>query len=294
MLVGAKWTPTRFASSGSDDPIKPFLPNSTGRRTALADWIVNSQNPLTARVAVNHVWLRHMGQPLVRTVFDFGRNGHQPENQELLDWLALEFMHSGWSFKHLHRLILSSEAYLMSSRVKANAPQLVLDAENKFMVRRVPIRLESQAVRDSILRLGDRLDLQVGGPPIESENRQILSGEAYIFHSNNSRNLFLTMFDEALVTDCYQRETSIVPQQALAMANSTMVLNETKPIAAYIASKTQDDNAFIEYSFQHILGVEATAEELEVMSLAWRRWETIDSESKVDRQQHLVWVLNPQ
>ena len=99
------------------------------------------------------------------------------------------------------------------------------------------------------------------------------------------------MFDEALVTDCYQRETSIVPQQALAMANSTMVLNETRPIAAYIASKMQDDNAFIEYSFQHILGVEATAEELEVMSLAWRRWETIDSESKVDRQQHLVWVL---
>ncbi len=292
LLVGAKWTPTRFASSGSDDPTKPFLPHSTGRRTALAAWIANSQNPLTARVAVNHVWLRHMGQPLVRTVFDFGRNGHQPENQELLDWLASEFMQSGWSFKHLHRLILSSEAYLMSSRIKANAPQLVLDAENDSWWRRVPMRLESQAVRDSILRLGDQLDLHMGGPPIESgEQTKSKRRSLYFFHSNNSRNLFLTMFDEALVTDCYQRETSIVPQQALAMANSTMVLNETRPIAAYIASKTQDDNAFIEYSFQHILGVEATAEELEVMSLAWRRWETIDGESKVDRQQHLVWVL---
>ena len=121
----------------------------------------------------------------------------------------------------------------MSSRVKENAPQLVSDAENDTWWRRVPIRLESQAVRDSILRLGDRLDLQVGGPPIESgEQTNSKRRSLYFFHSNNSRNLFLTMFDEALVTDCYQRETSIVPQQALAMANSTMVLNETRPIAA--------------------------------------------------------------
>src|ERR671920_1717368 len=88
---------------------------STGRRLALARWIADRKNPLTARVAVNHIWLRHFGSPLVPTVFDFGLNGKRPTHPELLDWLAVELMDSGWQMKSLHRLIVTSNVYRMQS-----------------------------------------------------------------------------------------------------------------------------------------------------------------------------------
>ena len=84
---------------------------STGRRLALARWLVDRQNPLTARVAVNHVWARHFGRPLVETVFDLGRKGSAPSHPELLDWLAVELMENGWSMKHLHRVLVTSDLY---------------------------------------------------------------------------------------------------------------------------------------------------------------------------------------
>ncbi len=97
---------------------KPFPATSTGRRTALARWMTDVRHPLTARVAVNHIWSRHFGSAgggLVPTVFDFGRKGTPPTHPELLDWLAVEFMEHGWSMKHLHRLMVTSAAYRMSS-----------------------------------------------------------------------------------------------------------------------------------------------------------------------------------
>ena len=94
---------------------KPYATVSTGRRLALARWIVDRRNPLTARVAVNHVWVRHFGEPLVASTFDFGLRTPRPVHHELLDWLAVEFMESGWSMKHLHRLIVTTQAYRMQS-----------------------------------------------------------------------------------------------------------------------------------------------------------------------------------
>src|SRR5207249_53050 len=84
---------------------------SSGRRLALAHWIASRKNPLTARVAVNHIWARHFGEPIVSSMFDFGLRTHRPDLQPLLDWLAVEFMDSGWSMKRLHRLIVTSNAY---------------------------------------------------------------------------------------------------------------------------------------------------------------------------------------
>ena len=99
-----------------DTPSKaPYPKVSTGRRLALARWIIERRNPLTARVAVNHVWFRHFGEPLVESMYDFGLRTQRPLHHELLDWLAVEFMESGWSFKHLHRLIVTSRAYRMTS-----------------------------------------------------------------------------------------------------------------------------------------------------------------------------------
>ena len=105
----------RAKTTYRDNPSNaPYKKVSTGRRLALARWIVDRRNPLTARVAVNHVWARHFGEPLAASVYDFGLRTPRPEHHALLDWLAVEFMESGWSFKHLHRLILTSRAYGMA------------------------------------------------------------------------------------------------------------------------------------------------------------------------------------
>lgn len=123
-LAGAQWTPTRFFNSTADDPAVKFASQSSGRRKALAEWITDRRHPLTARVAVNHIWARHFGAPLVATVFDFGRNGAPPTHPELLDWLAAELMESGWSMKHVHRLIVTSATYRMSSSLAGGATAL--------------------------------------------------------------------------------------------------------------------------------------------------------------------------
>ena len=292
LLTGAKWTPTRFASSGSDDTEMKFLPTSSGRRTSLATWITNPRNPLTARVAVNHVWLRHMGRPLVETVFDFGRNGKPPAHQELLDWLAAEFIASGWRFKHLHELIMSSDAYKMKSVGAGSDQQLAVDPENRLWWRRETVRLESQAVRDSVLRLGNQLDLTRGGKPVEpSQQVDSKRRSLYFFHSNNSRNLFLTMFDEALVTDCYRREESIVPQQALAMANSSLVLQNCAPIVASLNVVGLDDRGFVEKAFVYLLGRQPNSKELDACLTALEKWRDIPSASEGLAQESLIWVL---
>ncbi|MBA3484163.1 MAG: DUF1549 domain-containing protein, partial [Pirellulales bacterium] len=205
-LLGAKWTPTRFLLSTADDPAVTFPDHSTGRRSALATWITDRRNPLTARVAVNHIWSRHMGAPLVATVFDFGRKGSPPTHPELLDWLAAELIDSGWDMKHLHRLIVTSSAYRMSSSTAGGDANLAKDPDNLRLWRRTPARLESEVLRDSILQLAGTLDLSRGGPPVppaaqaDSTRRSL-----YFVHSNNERNPFLTTFDAALVKECYRR-----------------------------------------------------------------------------------------
>src|SRR6185436_1707612 len=115
---------------------------STGRRLALATWIADAENPLTARVAVNHVWMRHFGRALVPTVFDFGTQGHRPSHPALLDWLAIEFVKEGWSLKKLHRILVTSAAYRMDSTPDAAAA--AADPENKFLWRFAPRRLEAE------------------------------------------------------------------------------------------------------------------------------------------------------
>jgi hypothetical protein len=300
-LVGAQWTPTRFFNSTADDPTVTFQPSSTGRRKALANWITDRRNPLTARVAVNHIWMRHTGSPLVPTVFDFGNNGTRPANRELLDWLAAEFMDSGWSMKHLHRLIVRSATYRMASSFPSEATtieetNLARDPDNRHFWRRTPVRLESQAVRDAILSLAGTLDETRGGPPVEigaqddSRRRSL-----YFFHSNNERNLFLTTFDEAIVKECYRRDQSIVPQQALALINSKLVLDAAKPIAERLMKESpSDDASFIRQACLTILGEEPGDAERNAMIASMDAWkklpEAADDAPGFARAQ-LVWVL---
>ena len=301
-IVGAKWTPTRFFNSSADDPQVTFQARSSGRRRALADWITDRRNPLTARVAVNQIWMRHMGTPLVPTVFDFGRKGTPPANPELLDWLAAELMDSGWSMKHLHRLIVQSATYRVSSSTAGADHNLAVDQDNQFLWRRTPMRLESQAVRDSILALAGTLDTTRGGPPVPQASQETSTRRSlYFFHSNNDRNLFLTMFDEALVKDCYRREQSIVPQQALALTNSKLVLDASRPIAdrlteALAKEAATDDAAFVRLAFANLLGAEPNAEELAASVQALENWRKLPEAQATDAGQslpraNLIWVL---
>ncbi len=300
-LVGAKWSATRNMLSTKDDPAIEFPDHSTGRRKALAAWITDRRNPLTARVAVNHIWTRHLGTPLVPTVFDFGRKGTPPTHPELLDWLASEFIDSGWDMKHLHRLIVTSSTYRMSSAATSDA-NLAKDPDNLRLWHRPPIRLESEAVRDSILSLAGRLDLTRGGPPVLSaaqakSNRRSL----YFFHSNNDRDLFLTTFDEALVKECYRRDQSIVPQQALALCNSGLVLDAAKQVAERLSQPTAtagippDDREFVRKAFYVILGIRASGDEIGASLKALEAWRKLPNKptgrSGDLARQHFVWAL---
>ena len=291
-LAGARWTPTRFFESRADDPTVPFHKTSSGRRTALAEWITDKQNPLTARVAVNHIWMRHMGEPLVKTVFDFGRRAERPTQSKLLDWLAAELMEQGWSMKHLHRLIVTSDAYRLSSSAANAGARMKIDPENRYWWRRPSLRLESQAVRDSILSLAGTLDLSMSGPPVKPAQQAASKRRSlYFFHSNNSRNLFLRMFDEALVKDCYRRDTSIVPQQALALTNSTLVLESAEQIAARLSKERPEEVTFIKDAFAIILGIDVAATELSASMEALSAWKKLPNTNDLTARTHLVWVL---
>jgi hypothetical protein len=291
-LEGAKWTPTRFFFSGKDDPEIKFPPQSTGRRTALARWITDHRNPLTARVAVNHLWTRHMGTPLVPTIFDFGRNGEPPTHPELLDWLAAELMDNNWSMKHLHREIVNSETYRMSSSGSNRVANVEKDPDNHAWWRRVPMRLESQVLRDSLLAHAGTLDPTLGGPTVPNAKQDASTRRSlYFFHSNNDRNLFLTTFDEALVTECYRREQSVVPQQALAMTNSKLVHGCAAQIAQRLSEGPKNDTEFIQRLFLVLLGISADADEVAACTKALEQWRAVKDGSDEAAHSNLVWSL---
>jgi hypothetical protein len=269
---GEQYTPIQASLKALEGPDEtdasrrqPYPAVSTGRRTALARWIASSQNPLTARVAVNHVWMRHFGQPLVETVTDFGRRAPAPPQQKLLDWLAVEFMESGWSMKHIHRLIVTSEAYrLSSSSAGADEATVKADPENQYYWRRLPLRMESEAVRDSLLRLAGALDPALGGPTINpKQEEKVFRRSLYFTQSRDDQHAFLSMFDAADILGCYRRSESIVPQQALTLANSKLSLTMARRVAAKLQSELAEssDEAFLRAAYETILCVEPTDEE---------------------------------
>ena len=250
------YTPIRAAKKALESPAHKeaqypttYPETSTGRRLALARWIASKKNPLTARVAVNHVWLRHFGEPLVESVFDFGLRAKRPVQAELLDTLAAEFMESGWSFRHLHRLIVTSRAYRLSSTTAgADAKTLAADPNNHFYWRMNTRRMESQVVRDSLLHLAGVLDTKMGGPSINPGDA-VRRRSLYFKHSRDQQDKLLKMFNDADHLQCYRRTESIVPQQALALSNSKLAIE----MSGLIAKKIEGEE-FVESAFEILLG----------------------------------------
>ncbi|MEM7393094.1 MAG: DUF1553 domain-containing protein, partial [Verrucomicrobiota bacterium] len=228
---------------------------STGRRTALARWIVSRENPLTARVAVNHVWLRHFGSSLVESVFDFGRRTPKPLHQDLLDALALDFIESGWDLKRLHRLMLTSKTYQQhASSHDADENTFKQDPDNRHYWRMNSRRMEAQVVRDSLLALSGDLDLTLYGPSLDV-NKNNRRRSIYFKHSRDDKDLFLQTFDDADLMQCYRRSETVAPQQALALSNSRLSHEAARKIAATIPEP------FIEQAFETMLARPPSDEE---------------------------------
>ena len=244
---------------------KSYPAQSTGRRLALAKWIVDPGNPLTARVAVNHIWLRHFGEPLVQNVFDFGMQSPPPVHHELLDWLAVDFMEHGWSMQHLHRMIVTSRFYRSASHVDAvqYAANFKLDADNSLLWKANVRRLDAEAVRDSILHVAGSLDRTPGGPEIDhSQGTAVPRRSLYFRHAYEKQMPLLATFDAAAPGECYRRSESIVPQQALALANGPLAVEQSRLLAARLSKAHDEPEAFIRAAFSTVLCRDCNTEEL--------------------------------
>jgi len=250
---------------GTYTPVFEVFPeSSTGRRSALAFWLTSRENPLTARVAVNHIWMRHFGKPLVATVSNFGRNGARPTNQPLLDWLAVELMDSSWSMKKIHRLLVTSSAYRMASSGAPLSPSnRQRDPDNQFFWRMNPHRMEAEVVRDAALYLAGSLDLTPGGPDID-EAQALTSHRRSIYLRANpeSQAEFLRLFDQPNPTECYVRTESVVPQQALAASNSSLYIEAARALARMLSNRNSGEEEFVQSAFRVVLGAPPNSAEV--------------------------------
>ena len=225
--------------------------HSSGRRLALAQWLVDAKNPLTARVIVNRVWQHHFGEGLVRTPSDFGVMGERPTHQELLDWLATWFMDNGWSMKKLHRLIMASNAYRMSR--ENNAEYAAKDPEVRLLWRLPYQRLEVEAIRDSVLAASGQLNAKMHGPSMyphipkaamegssdpdkiwkESDEREASRRTVYAFLK---RSMVVPMLEVLDLCDtsrtAAKRQNTSVATQALTLFNGDFVNRQASYFAA--------------------------------------------------------------
>jgi cytochrome c553 len=230
------------------------IDDSHSGRLALARWLVDPQNPLTARVMANRLWRWHFGAGIVATPDNFGFSGARPVNQPLLDWLAAEFVESGWSIKHMHRRIMLSNTYRMSD--KANAANAAIDPDNSHHWRAETRRLEAEAIRDSLLAVSGLLDAKMGGSLLRVKNREyvfnhtskdkttydFLRRSVYLPVIRNNLYAGFSLFDyaQADVPDG-NRATSTIAPQALFMLNGDLPLRASAALAERLLRERPDD-----------------------------------------------------
>ena len=234
----------------------PVPPGTTDRRPrlALADWLSSPRNPLTARVWVNRLWQYHFGRGIVATPGDFGVKGTPPTHPQLLDWLASEFVRSGGSTKHLHRLIVCSATYRQASRPHPGNAKI--DPENVLLWRWRPRRLESEAVRDSLLAVSGELDRTAGGPS-DGDEKNSLRRSLYLLQQREHPPAVQHLFDgpSAATESCPKRHVSTVPLQALYLLNNEFVLKRAEALARRVLARAgRERGRQIEEAFLLTLG----------------------------------------
>jgi cytochrome c553 len=257
---------------------RPFVPE---RRRALALWLTRPEHPLTARVLVNRVWYWHFGKGIVGTPSDFGRQGEAPTHPELLDWLASNFVEQGWSIKQLHRLIMLSATYRMSSQY--NESNANVDPSNQYLWRMNRQRMDAETLRDSVLCVAGVLNLKMGGrPAIPPLTKQELAGmwapsqwpvsldpaehnrrSIYLYAKRSFPFPMLAIFDQPdTAVSCPRREVTTVAPQALALLNSQFMEKQARNLAARLqATHPGDRDAWVSGGWQLVLGREPSADE---------------------------------
>ncbi len=261
-LARGEQVPARFLTALSSTEIKKFPDGA--RRLALARAIVDSNNPLTARVLVNWTWQHHFGVGLVRTPDDFGTRGLPPTHPELLDYLADQFRRNGWSMKWLHRQILLTRAYRQGAVENETARRI--DPENQLLWRMPRRRLDFEAMRDAMLAVSEELDVTMGGRPIDLiVSPAIPRRSVYGFINRDVVANLLSTFDTANPNACAaKRPETTVPQQTLFALNSEFIQDRAQRIAAVTQSfGEQGDATRVTALVQRVLGRNPSPEEIE-------------------------------
>jgi cytochrome c553 len=249
--------PKDSSEAASIEPVSKGAFNSTGRRLALAKWLVQPDHPLTSRVLVNRLWHYHFGRGIVATPNDFGKNGQQPTHPELLDWLATQLVARGWSLKQMHELILLSATYQQSAAI--DDVKAKIDPENKLLWRMNRQRLDAEAIRDSILQTAGTLTEEFGGPsvkvplepevydtiftegepdnlwPVHPDPKQHTRRSLYLIRKRNVRLPLLVAYDSPdMMSSCGARTVSVHSLQALTLMNSDFMFGQSRALAERI------------------------------------------------------------
>ena len=258
LTPGPPVEPGVISTLSTDQPfdwtVPPADARSSGRRLAFARWLTQSRHPLTARVMVNRIWMHHFGTGLVSTPDDFGVSGASPSHPELLDWLATEFVDSGWSVKNLHRLILTSSVWRQRSRVAAGHRVRCesIDPGNRLLWRQTMRRLEAEPLRDTVLAVSGTLSQPLYGPA-QAVARQ-KDGEVIVpaGQDSNRRSIYiriqrlnpetmLEVFDQpTIAVNCTQRNISTVSTQALTLLNSDMMVRAAAGFADQLLKRDSE------------------------------------------------------
>ena len=286
---------------------------TSGYRLAFSKWLTASDHPLTARVIVNRMWQKYFGRGIVTTTDNFGFSGTQPTHPRLLDYLARELVESGWSMKHVHRLVLLSAVYRQStSRSTEEWDRAVaVDPDNQLLWRMPLRRLESEIIRDSVLSVSGTLDRYQGGPavPIKSNadssvvidvGKIARPGDPfrrslYLLCRRNYQLTELGVFDQPTVAhNCTRRDSSAVVLQSLAMLNGPFVMQQSRRFGARVRQEAGDDRTRrIKLSFLLALGRPATPAELPVVeTFLERHTASTSAEIAIDHLCHMLLNTN--
>ncbi len=224
-------------------------------RADLVDWLTSSANPLVARVWVNYIWQQHFGRGLVTTSGDFGLQGTAPTHPELLDWLATELVGQGWRTKQIHKLIVLSSTYRQSAQ--ATGENVQRDPDNTYWWNFSPRRLESEAIRDSVLVVSGELDRTLGGESIATKDEEKHPRRSiYLRQRRHDLPVMQGLFDAPSANEsCPRRHTSMVALQPLYLLNSEFMLKRATAFAQRVRNRAGDNlNAQIRLAFEVALG----------------------------------------
>ncbi|MEM8669375.1 MAG: PSD1 and planctomycete cytochrome C domain-containing protein [Planctomycetota bacterium] len=278
-------TPGDRVEAGVPDVLHPIDSNLPANRLGLARWIVDAENPLTARVTVNRLWAEIFGQGIVTTPEDFGMQSAPPTHPELLDWLAREFMRQDWSMKRIIKTIVMSSTYRQSAAVSSEA--IAIDPSNRWLARGPRFRLTGEAIRDNLLAISGLLSDEIGGPSVyppqpeglwkeisgadvkiypTSEGKDRYRRGLYSFLRRGNPNPMLLNFDGSNRSSCVvKRDRSNTPVQALSLLNGPTFVDAAHAFADWITTAEGDTRQKITTAFRRAVARTPTPEEITVL-----------------------------